>query len=86
VKVVRLDESGRVQVLGTCRSRSPAPRPDEWVQVQVPAPDLGEDPVWGPLLSRALRWPVVRTADGSAAVLVRPDGPDPAKLPGWTPA
>jgi hypothetical protein len=75
-----------ILVLGTCRPPAPEPRPGEWVQAVVPAPDLGEDPVWGPLFSRALRWPVVRTPDGEAAVLVRPDGPDPAKLPDWSPA
>ena len=86
MKVISYGEAGQIQVLGTCRSRGPEPEPGEWVQVTVPAPDLGEDPVWGPLFSRTLRWPMVRTPDGDVAVLVRPGGPDPAKLPGWTPA
>jgi len=84
--VIRYGEAGQVEVLGTCRPGGPEPQPGEWVQVTVPAPDLGEDPVWGPLFSRTLRWPVVRTPDGDAAVLIRPDGPDPDKLPGWAPA
>jgi hypothetical protein len=86
VKVIRYGEAGQVQVLGTCRPRPPEPQPGEHVQVQVPAPELGEDPVWGPLFSRTLRWPVVRTPDGDAAVLVRPDGPEPDRLPGWVQA
>jgi hypothetical protein len=86
VKVIQADASGRVRVLGTCRPWSPEPQPGEHVQATVPAPDLGEDPVWGPLFSRVLRWPVVRTPDGEAAVLARPGGPDPAQLPGWAPA
>jgi hypothetical protein len=86
VKVIRYGGAGQVQVLGTCSPQGPKPRPGEFVQVVVPAPDLGEDPVWGPLFSRTLRWPVVRTPGGDTAVLVRPGGPDPDWLPGWTSA
>jgi hypothetical protein len=86
VKVIRHGEAGQVRVLGTCRPAGPEPRPGDWLRVTVPAPELGEDPVWGALFTRTLRWPVVRTPDGAAAVLVRPGDPDPDWLPGWAPA
>lgn len=90
--VVRLDADRRVTVVGRCHDFHPAPVPGMPYRVREPQPfgpvttgaSLSED-----VLVHHQDWPVILVRNGASqwpAFHLREGGPDPTKLPGWSPA